>query len=52
MKRKIANPDMQQKKRQQVIKKEQDKCFQQEIRNERTVYPKKISQKHFRMGHK
>jgi len=52
MKRKIANPDMQQKKRQQILKKEQDKCFRQEVKGEHAGYPKKISKKHVRTGHK
>ena len=52
MKRKVVNPDIQQKKRQQTLEKEQNKDLKHELEDERTVYPKKIPKNHPKTGHK
>ena len=52
MKRKVVNPDIQQKKRQQAIEKEQNKDLKHEIEDERSAYPKKIPKKRPKTGHK
>ena len=52
MKRKVVNPDIQQKKRQQAIEKEQERDFKHELDDERVSYPKKIPKQRPKTGHK
>ena len=52
MKRKVVNPDIQQKKRQQAVEKEQERDLKKELDQERVIYPKKIPKRHPKTGHK
>jgi len=53
MKRKVVNPDIQQKKLKQAIEKEQERDLKHELDEERSIYPKKVPKKeHPKTGHK
>jgi len=52
MKRKVANPDIQQKKRLQAVEKEQERDLKHELEDERVSYPKKIPKHPPKSGHK
>jgi len=52
MKRKVVNPDIQKKKRQQAMKKAQNEDLKHELEDEQIVYPKKIPKEHPKTGHK
>ncbi|NGX50829.1 MAG: hypothetical protein K1060chlam2_00680 [Chlamydiae bacterium] len=52
MKRKVVNPNIEEKKHQQAIEREQNKDLKDELEAERSVYPKKISKTRPKTGHK
>lgn len=52
MKRKVVNPDIQQKKLQQAAHKEQEKDLKHELEAETSSIPKKISKTRPKTGHK
>ncbi|MCB1080965.1 MAG: hypothetical protein AB7N99_05590 [Simkaniaceae bacterium] len=52
MKRKVVNPDIQQKKHQQAVAKDQEKDLKHELQEERSAFPKKIPKKRPKTGHK
>jgi len=52
MKRKIVNPDIQQKKRNQAVEKEQKRDLKHELDEEQVSYPKKIPKERPKTGHK
>ena len=52
MKRKVASPDIQVKKRQQAEAKLRKKELKEELKEEMTAYPKKIPKTQPRRGHK
>ena len=52
MKRKVVNPDIQQKKLQQAMKKDQNKDFKDSLEEDTSGIPKKISKNKPRTGHK
>jgi len=53
MKRKVVNPDIQQKKLKQAIEKEQERDLKHELDEDRATYPnKKIPKERPKTGHK
>ncbi len=52
MKRKIVSPDIQEKKRQQAVAKEQEKDLKHELEEETSSIPKKVPPKQPKRGHK
>lgn len=52
MKRKVVNPDIQQKKRKQAVEKELKRDLKKEINREKLTYPKKIPKERSKTGHK
>lgn len=52
MKRKVVNPDIQVKKRQQALEREQDKDLKHELEDEQVSIPKKVPKTRPKTGHK
>ena len=52
MKRKVVSPNIQTKKKQQALYKEQERDLKNELKEERVAYPKKPPKKRPKTGHK
>jgi hypothetical protein len=52
MKRKVVNPDIEEKKHQQAMHKVQERDLGEELKEERVAYPKKKPKVHPKSGHK